>query len=44
MCLVPLEVQFYVLLPGKNPLKLKMGKISYKTFCNGLKVMKNVDI
>ena len=30
MCLVPLEAQFYVLLPAKNPLKSEKGKISCK--------------
>ena len=41
MCLVILEAQFYILLAGKNPLKLR--KISSETFCNGVQVMKNLD-
>ena len=44
MCLVPLEAQFYVLIPRKNPLKSELGKISYESFCNVIQIMKNVDI
>ena len=43
MCLIPLKPQFNVLLSGKNPSKLALGKISYVIFCKLAKIMKQVD-
>ena len=43
MCLIPLKPQFYVLLSGKNPSKLALGKICYVIFCKLEKIMKQVD-
>ena len=41
--LIPLKPQFNVLLSGKKPSKLALGKISYVIFCKLAKIMKQVD-
>ena len=40
MCLIPLKAQFYVVLSGKSPPKLALGKISSENFCKLVKSTK----
>ena len=43
MCLIPLKLQLYVLLPRKSPPKSTLGKISPVNFCKLIQITKKVD-